>query len=204
LALRNKRQDPAIPDMAQVSRLSEEQRLCLRGVLAHLTSAQIAAETDLPVGRVDSLLRAAVRELGVASRTEAALLVAAVEGCLPTLAPAAPQPALKRTSPSAPGRTATTSLGFEPFTPRTKFIPDETALHHEVKEHYEDTVPWGGPLDLRSEPGGVETFIKSREPFSRNRLGIAQRVLFILLVSFASSVMLASLVMAIATVDSLR
>lgn len=204
VALRNKRRDPAIPDMSQVSRLSEEQLLCLRGVLAGLTSAQIASETGLPVARADSLLRAAVRDLGVGSRTEAALLVAAVEGCLPTLAPAAPQPAPKKANPSAPGRAAMESLGFEPFVPHTKFIPDETTLHHKVREHYEDSVQRDHPLDLRGETSEVGLLFKLREPVSINRLGILQRVLFILLISFASSVMLTSLVMAIAALESLR
>ena len=63
-----------------IVQLTESQKRCLRLVLAHLTSKQIARELNLSPHTVDAHLKAAIRTLSAANRTEAALMLAEAEG----------------------------------------------------------------------------------------------------------------------------
>ena len=62
-----------------VDRLSEGQRECLRRVLMHQTSKDIARELGISPHTVDQRLRVAAKTLGVAGRTDAALMLARAE-----------------------------------------------------------------------------------------------------------------------------
>ena len=59
-----------------VSKLTEGQRACLRRVLLHMSSKDIARELDISPHTVDQRLRVAIQTLGVSSRFEAARLLA--------------------------------------------------------------------------------------------------------------------------------
>lgn len=63
----------------RVDQLTESQKKCLRLVLAHMTSKQIARELGLSPHTVDAHLKASLKALGVAGRTEAALILARAE-----------------------------------------------------------------------------------------------------------------------------
>ena len=64
---------------ASVDRLNEGQRDCLRLVLAHLTSKEIARELEVSPHTVDQRLRTAMRVLDAGSRFEAARIFAALD-----------------------------------------------------------------------------------------------------------------------------
>jgi DNA-binding CsgD family transcriptional regulator len=93
-------------DIDPIARLTEGQRDCLRRVLMHMSSKDIARELDISPHTVDQRLRVAIQTLGVASRFEAARLLAQYERPdlyqasvyqPPYVAPAAPQPILAPT-----------------------------------------------------------------------------------------------------------
>ncbi len=65
---------------ASVDRLTAGQRDCLRLVLRHMTSKDIARQLDISPHTVDMRLRTAMRTLGVASRLDAARLLGSSDG----------------------------------------------------------------------------------------------------------------------------
>ena len=78
------------------SRLTEQQRICLRHVYAHKTSKEIAPLMGIEPGSVDQHIKAALKTLGVGERRTAARLLAEHES-LPSQPPirseiAAPPP----------------------------------------------------------------------------------------------------------------
>ena len=84
-----------------IAKLSEGQRACLRRVLLHMSSKDIARELDISPHTVDQRLRVAIQTLGAANRFEAARLLAQYERPElyqsplyqpPYVAPAAPMP----------------------------------------------------------------------------------------------------------------
>lgn len=64
---------------SHLDKLTEGQRECLRRVLLHQTSKDIARELGISPHTVDQRLRVATRALGVSSRIEAARALASVE-----------------------------------------------------------------------------------------------------------------------------
>jgi len=69
-------------DDQRLARLTEPQKECLRLVLRHKTSKEIAIILGLKPDAVDGRMRTAVRSLGVRDRFEAALLLAEHEGAV--------------------------------------------------------------------------------------------------------------------------
>lgn len=67
------------PDPARLAKLTDGQKACLRLVYRHMSSKDIARELGISPHTVDARLRAAIHVLGVATRTEAALQLAANE-----------------------------------------------------------------------------------------------------------------------------
>ncbi len=62
-----------------ITRLSEGQRACLRRVLMHMSSKDIARELEISPHTVDQRLRVAIQTLGAANRFEAARLLGQYE-----------------------------------------------------------------------------------------------------------------------------
>ena len=60
----------------RIAKLTEAQRVCLRMVLMHLSSKDIARELGISPHTVDQRLRMAIQILGVANRFEAARILA--------------------------------------------------------------------------------------------------------------------------------
>lgn len=77
-------------DGDRLAKLTEGQKACLRGVLRHMSSKDIARELDISPHTVDQRLRLAMRALGAGSRVQAAFMLARVEG-VPEYQPSAYQ-----------------------------------------------------------------------------------------------------------------
>ena len=67
----------------RTDKLTEAQRVCLRMVLMHLSSKDIARELGISPHTVDQRLRMAIQALGVANRFEAARILARHEAQTP-------------------------------------------------------------------------------------------------------------------------
>jgi len=67
-------------DSDRIARLSEGQRACLRMVLAHMSSKEIARSLGISPHTVDQRIRFAMQTLQVASRIDAARALAVHEG----------------------------------------------------------------------------------------------------------------------------
>jgi DNA-binding CsgD family transcriptional regulator len=67
-------------DSDRLERLTEQQRVCLRLVFAHMTSKEIAPHLGIEPGSVDQHIKTAMRTLGVGDRRAAARLLAKYEG----------------------------------------------------------------------------------------------------------------------------
>lgn len=65
---------------SRVSQLSDSERECLRLVLLHMTSKQIARRLGVSPHTVDARVRMAMKTLKASNRTEAALMLQEVEG----------------------------------------------------------------------------------------------------------------------------
>ena len=81
-------------DQARLSRLTEQQRACLRHVYAHMTSKEIARLMGIGPNSVDQHIKAATRTLGVTDRRTAAKMLADHEAREPGSA-AAPSMAMR-------------------------------------------------------------------------------------------------------------
>jgi DNA-binding CsgD family transcriptional regulator len=64
----------------RLARLTEQQRVCLRLVFAHMTSKEIAPQLGIEPGSVDQHIKAAMRTLGAPDRRSAARMLAEYEG----------------------------------------------------------------------------------------------------------------------------
>lgn len=68
-----------VMESSRIDKLTEAQRVCLRMVLMHLSSKDIARELGISPHTVDQRLRMAIQALGVANRFEAARILARYE-----------------------------------------------------------------------------------------------------------------------------
>lgn len=66
-------------DSERLARLTEQQRICLRLVFAHMTSKEIAPHLGIEPGSVDQHIKAAMRILDVGDRRAAAKMLAEYE-----------------------------------------------------------------------------------------------------------------------------
>jgi DNA-binding CsgD family transcriptional regulator len=89
-------------ERARIERLTEQQRICLRHVYAHLTSKEIAPLMRIEPGSVDQHIKAAMRILEVGDRRTAARRLAEYEAAHGSLDPLA-------------GEDAAPPAGFQPL-----------------------------------------------------------------------------------------
>jgi DNA-binding CsgD family transcriptional regulator len=66
-------------DSERIARLTEQQRICLRHVYAHMTSKEIAPLLGIEPNSVDQHIKMAMRVLGVGDRRAAARMLAEYE-----------------------------------------------------------------------------------------------------------------------------
>lgn len=77
----------AANEMDRLAKLTDGQKECLRLVYRHMSSKDIARELGISPHSVDARLRSAIRAMGVATRTDAALRLAAHEAGAPYQSP---------------------------------------------------------------------------------------------------------------------
>lgn len=85
-----------------LSRLTEQQRICLRHVYAHMTSKEIAPLLGIEPNSVDQHIKMAMRTLGVGDRRAAARMLAEFEGALQPVAMREEQAAFRATPEREP------------------------------------------------------------------------------------------------------
>jgi DNA-binding CsgD family transcriptional regulator len=141
-----------------MAKLPEHQRACLRRVLEHKSSKEIALELGISPHTVDQRLKAAMQILGVRSRVAAARLLAEHEGRThPPLVYQSPDiAALGITAPSE-----TTRGDGEGIAHRRTVVREERApFITSVRSH-----PWPGELPLRRKGGRINDLSGSQRLF---------------------------------------
>jgi DNA-binding CsgD family transcriptional regulator len=102
-------------DRDRLARLTEQQRVCLRLVFAHMTSKEIAPRLGIEPGSVDQHIKAAMRILGAPDRRGAARMLAEYEGTLqPALVMREEQRAFDATGPLQEPRLPLPLSGLRP------------------------------------------------------------------------------------------
>jgi DNA-binding CsgD family transcriptional regulator len=190
-------------DLTRVHLLTEAQRACLRGVLAHLTSREIAREIGISPHTVDGHLRAAIQRLGVSSRTEAALLLAAVEGTYPRWqAREASRDAAFVGSPGLSHGLAEVDSGPYRDVDYTELVgtEDEQGRNIAYTSGCQETVL----LAHQGEGVVADTKFSRFRTIGKNELSPAWRLLIVMLVSLGSAVMFAALVFGLSSLSQLR
>ncbi len=144
-------------DADRLDRLTDQQRICLRFVYAHMTSKQIAPRLGIEPGSVDQHIKAAMRVLGVGDRRTAAIMLAEHEQLPPQ--PLAYQPLDIASAP----RSAT----FGPSTENGRQLGEATAgALREDQAAYDAAPPLRSarlqlPLPVRGRrPGDLGTLLR--------------------------------------------
>jgi len=108
----------------RIVKLTERQRECLRLVLKHYTSKEMARELGVGVDAIDQRLKGAMKKLGVASRLEAARILATHEGLNGDveLVPIAPSALPPRAAKSVVGSRLNALKRLPPRTWRGRFV----------------------------------------------------------------------------------
>jgi DNA-binding CsgD family transcriptional regulator len=182
----------------RVRLLTDAQKACLRGVLAHLTSRQIARELGVSPHTVDGHLRAAMQRLGVQNRTEAALLLAAMEDRFP-------QPHARDLAHPPPAGVADRAdcLDSEPFADVHYARLEVTQREQERNISYTSGHREQGLLADRRENDDGGSQAGNLRGVRRNERDAGQRLLLVLLVSFGSALMFAALVLSLSALNDL-
>lgn len=200
MGARDSPNQPLGSEIDRVGLLTEAQKACLRGVLAHLTSRQIARELGISPHTVDGHLRAAMQRLGVRNRTEAALLLAAVEDRFPQ--PLAREPVPARTNLGV--AEAAVSIDSECFPDAPYTGTEVTYEEHERNIAYTSGHREQGLLVDWKETESPEPMVSVAHSSHRNERNAGERLLIILLVSFGSALMFAALVLGLSALSELQ
>ncbi|MDB5672565.1 MAG: LuxR family transcriptional regulator [Alphaproteobacteria bacterium] len=147
-----------------VAALPEHQRICLRMVLEHKSSKEIAIELGISSHTVDQRLKGAMQILGVGSRVAAARLLAGHERLIPSsLVYQSPDiAAWERGAPGDPTRGDAGGTTHRRTVVREERVPFVAS----ARSHQ----PWPADLPLRSKGGRI------------NDLGTPQRLVWILVI----------------------
>lgn len=191
--------DDASKAFDQVERLTESQKKCLRLVHAHMTSKQIARELEMSPHTVDAHLKASLKTLGVANRTEAALILARSEG-IPAYQPLAYQPlgmVNARQSMDFPGH------GIDPAkdVDYTKLVQTEGEHTGNIVHDAIADADFFKSYSRENLAGSAQERNKSER--RKNRLPIPHRLGLIVLISFLSILSFAAIVSALQSLSSL-
>ena len=116
----------------RTAKLTDGQKACLRGVLRHLSSKDIARELGISPHTVDQRIRLAMRALGAGSRVQAAFMLARQEGLPEYQSPVYQAPDI------APGSSQRTIAPSE-----DGWRQNEGQLFEAVRE---EQAPWGMAL----------------------------------------------------------
>lgn len=174
---------------ARIARLSEAQRACLRRVLAHQTSKDIARELGISPHTVDQRLRVAAKTLGVAGRIEAAKLLAAHEQDVPD----AYQPLIYQSSAIAPEDDISVSPPWtagDQSTGQREF--GDTARERQLS--YQSFVPEPQRSIALPFPFGLS---------EENKLGIGSRLGWIVMIAIAAALSFGAILAGLESLGSL-
>lgn len=172
---------------ALVAKLSDGQRECLRRVLRHQTSKDIARDLGVSPHTVDQRLRVAAKTLGVASRIEAALVLAGHENAGPELY----QPAVYQSSDIA------SELHGGSFGGATTGVSVEAEPEQTVRERqlmYQAFVPEPHRSIALPFPLGAE---------DENKLNAWRRVGWIVVIAIASALAFGAILSGLESLGSL-
>ncbi|MFN3592504.1 MAG: response regulator transcription factor [Thermaurantiacus sp.] len=171
-------------------------------MLAHLTSKEIARELGISPHTVDGHLRGALQRLGLQSRIEAALLLAAVEDRFPQPRHGLAGPTHVAAAAGAAGAGPVQYICSEPFADLHYADMNATDRERErnityTSGHREQELPgdWREIKDSEIRNAGFQHIRK-------NGLDAGQRLLVVVLVSLGSAVMFAALVVGISTLSN--
>lgn len=191
--------EAAVATADRVDQLTDSQKRCLRLVLAHMTSKQIARELQLSPHTVDAHLKAALKTLSAANRTEAALMLAAAEAdstCQP-LAYQSLAMVNTRQSMVFPGHGISpaddidyTRLAQTEGEHKENIVHDAFADAGFLKEFQEQSFAKASP-----KKEGLQT--------KRNKLPKSYRIVAILIISLSSILLFAAVVSAMQSLSSL-
>lgn len=124
-------------DGVPTAKLTDGQKACLRGVLRHMSSKDIARELGISPHTVDQRLRLAMKALGAGSRVQAAFMLAKHEGLPEYQASVYQAPHI---APAAGERTVASS--------EQGWRQNEGQLFEAVRE---EQAPWGTTLPYPQE-----------------------------------------------------
>lgn len=187
-------------DLDRLARLTEGQKECLRLVYRHMSSKDIARELGISPHSVDARLRSAIRTLGVANRTDAALRLAAHEAGAPYQSPVYQSPYVAAATPSV-------MLG-----------PDNDAGHHTDEERDFYRLPGDDGLRARRVAETVAAFDRSADPFwgrqgqpvapvrawgGRNDLTVGARIAVVLAIAIGSALAFGAILSGLASLARL-
>lgn len=181
----------AISDVP-VERLTPDQIACLKGVLAHRTSKQIARDLGISPHTVDARIRAAIKQLGVETRREAALTLENFDS-------RSPHKSFVYQSLTLQDSARTCDLPVTPMQPSSAVIyPVSDETEHEQNGFIVNDGPASAWPDAGFEKG-VKTLWKPQ----RNLMGPSQRVLAIVAISLGSAALVALIILALHALASL-
>lgn len=172
------------------NQLTEAQRRCLRLVLAHMTSKEIARELQLSPHTVDAHIKAAMKTLGTGSRVEAARMLAAIES-----PDGEPSPSDQPLVHQRLGMAITSGLEeIGPVKERSSLVMkdvDYTNLVETNSEQSSNSVHdafAGTGSAIRQNEGPLDRFGKSEDNSQNveNKLSIYKRLLIIIVICISS------------------
>ena len=176
----------------RIEKLTEAQRVCLRMVLMHLSSKDIARELSISPHTVDQRLRMAIQALGVANRFEAARILARYES------PNAYQPAYQSAVYQSPHVAPTPVHATVGLSDITGARQDESGFHGSAVR--EEQIAFRTPVFAVS--GGSFVHLPIPTPGrERNDLSIVQRLGWIVSIAIASALAFGGL---LAGLDALK
>lgn len=174
-----------------VERLTEDQRACLRGVLAHQTSKEIARHLGISPHTVDARIRSAIKLLDVETRREAALMLEKFEHQTDRQSLIYQPPSLN----DAPSMHHTRGIVETAASDVIYPIPDE--IEGEQSKNILNDAPasrWSS-----AEREGRQS--RSWTP-AQNQLGPMQRMMVILAISVGSALVVAMIALALLALET--
>lgn len=151
---------------SRIDHLTEAQRACLRLVLTHHNSKEIAVIFGVSPSAIDKRIERAVQVLGVGTRFEAARLLQQHEGMPPHREERAPSPSAEPTGSASPSDRSPTT--YE----RLPSEPIDVSRSPSAPPQIDQTEPWGLVRRFMGLTPG-----SGLEGTARNRLSIGDRLI---------------------------
>ena len=191
---------PTVSDPSALARLTEAQRVCLRLIYRHHSSKDIAREIGISPHSVDARVRSALQTLGLDSRVDAALALAAHEGESSTYQPSAYQSpvvadgaVLRCPAPASEG--SETTSGGQPDIRYGTARDSGSHVVREVRAAFTADYPLPAPVTPSS--------LSRRTWGGRNDLTVLARAGVTMLIAIASAVAFGGILAGLAAIKAL-